>query len=139
MHPNAEVIDAVRDVLAAEPHVRWAYLFGSVARGKTWRDVDVALMPASTMPDGAVTWGQITARLEAATGAGVDLVDLGRAELPLVGPMLVDRIVVLDRDRDARIAFEAETTSRWLDFKPSYEEAQRIRRLAMQERLRGAG
>jgi predicted nucleotidyltransferase len=132
-----EVIDAVRKALAVEPHLRWGYVFGSVARKVPYRDVDVAVMPAATMPAGAVAWGQIIARLEAAIGRKVDLVDLTQPNLPLVGPLLTERVVVLDHEAQARRTWEAETTSRWLDFKPSWEEANRIRRLAMQRRLRG--
>jgi len=134
----SEVIDAMKHALAKEPHVRWAYVFGSAARGTTYRDVDVAIMPAASMPAGAVAWGAIVARLEAAARTKVDLVDLSQDNLPLVGPMLTERILVLDRERDARCAFEAETTSRWLDFRPAYEEFLRVRTLAMQRRLHGA-
>ena len=135
MDSSTEQIEAARRLLAAEPHLRWGYVFGSVARGQRGRDLDVAIMPAATMPPGAVGWGLIIARLEAGTGRQVDLVDLGCADLPLLGPMLLDRVVVLDREPDARRAFEADTTSRWLDFKPSFEEAERIRNLAMRARL----
>jgi predicted nucleotidyltransferase len=133
-----EVIDTVRQTLAAESHLRWGYVFGSVARRTPYRDVDVAVMPASTLPKGGVAWGQIIARLEAAAAVKVDLVDLSQPNLPLVGPMLTERIVVLDREPQARRTWEAETTSRWLDFRPSWDEADRIRTLAMQRRLRGA-
>ena len=134
----AAVIDALRRTLACEPHLRWAYLFGSAQRGGSYRDVDVAVMPAQSMPAGAVAWGQLVTRLEAAVHAKVDLVDLQLPNLPFVGPMLEARVVVLDREPEARHAFEADTTSRWLDFRPAYEEANRIRSLAMQRRLRGA-
>jgi hypothetical protein len=99
--------------------------------------VDVAVMPAPSMPGGGVAWGQIVARLEAAVQKKVDLVDLQTRHLPLVGPMLEGRVVVLDRDPAARHAWEADTTSRWLDFRPAYAEADRIRKLALQQRLRG--
>ncbi len=138
MASSAQLIAAVKNVLEAEPHLRWAYVFGSVARGKEGRDVDVAVMPAASLPAGAVAWGQIVARLETATGRKVDLVDLQNAELPLLGALLPERVVILDREVDARHVFEANATSRWLDFKPAYEEAQRIRLSAMQTRLRGA-
>jgi predicted nucleotidyltransferase len=130
-----QVLAAVRDVLQADPHVRWAYVFGSVARGGPFRDVDVAVMPAADMPGGAVAWGQWIARLEATLGTKVDLVDLRRAELPLVGQMLRERRVVIDREPDARHAFEADTTSRWIDFEPSYQEFLERRSRAMRERL----
>jgi predicted nucleotidyltransferase len=136
MQPG-EVIAIVRRTLADEPHLRWAYLFGSAVRGPRYRDVDVAVMPASSMPAGGVAWGPIVARLEAAVRTRVDLVDLQTRHLPLVGPMLEGRVVVLDRDPAARHAWEAETTSRWLDFRPAFTEANRIRQLALQRRLRG--
>lgn len=82
-------------------------------------------------------WGRLVALLEGAVAIRVDLVDLSQPNLPLVGPLLTER-VVLDREPQARRTCEAETTSRWLDFKPSWEEAERIRTLAMQRRLRGA-
>jgi predicted nucleotidyltransferase len=41
---NPELEQALRDVLAREPRVQWAYLFGSAARGERHRDVDVAVM-----------------------------------------------------------------------------------------------
>jgi predicted nucleotidyltransferase len=135
--PPGEVIAILRRTLADEPHLRWAYLFGSAARGPRYRDVDVAVMPAPSMPGGGVAWGQIVARLEAAVQKKVDLVDLQTRHLPLVGPMLEGRVVVLDRDPAARHAWEADTTSRWLDFRPAYAEADRIRKLALQQRLRG--
>lgn len=129
---------AVRRVLAAEAHLRWGYVFGSLARGETFRDVDVALMPSAGMPDGAVAWGQIVARLQDAVGRPVDLVDLARPVLPFVGPMLTERVVVLDREPDARLGWEVEVTRRWLDFQPAYDAAERVRRTAMRDRLRRA-
>jgi predicted nucleotidyltransferase len=133
-----EVIAAVQRVLAADQHVRWAYVFGSVARRTAYRDVDVALMPAPTMPAGGVAWGQRIAALEAVVACKIDLVDLSRTDLPLVGPMLLERVVVVDREPAARHTFEADTTSRWLDFKPSYEEFLRVRALAAARRLQGS-
>jgi predicted nucleotidyltransferase len=138
MRSAREMVDAVTRVLADEPHVRWAYVFGSVARSGSYRDVDVAVMPAASMAPGAVAWGRIIARLEAATGTKVDLVDLSHPDLPLVGPMLTERVVVVDREREARLQWEVETTARWLDFRPAYEAAGRTRTMAMQARLRGA-
>jgi hypothetical protein len=36
--------------------------------------------------------------------------------------MLRERIVVLDREPDARRDWEVDMTSRWIDFEPSYRE-----------------
>lgn len=131
----AAVVDVVRQVLAGEPAVRWAYVFGSVARGERYRDVDVAVMPRAGALTGAVAWGQLVARLEAVLGAKVDLVDLSAAELPLVGPMLRERRIVVDAEPDVRRAWEVDTTSRWLDFEPAYLEFLRRRSDAMRLRV----
>ena len=137
MRPPSEIIEAVKRALAGEPHLRWGYVFGSVARGMAYRDVDVAIMPAASMSAGAVAWGAVVSRLEAAVGTKVDLVDLSQSNLPLLGPMLTERVLVLDLEPTARRSFEAETTSRWLDFQPAYEEFLRVRSLAMRKRLQG--
>lgn len=137
MRTPDQMIDTVRSVLAREPHVRWAYVFGSVARRTPYRDVDIAIMPSVSMPTGAVAFGAIVSRLEQALGVSVDLVDLRFADLPLVGPMLTERVVVLDRERQARCTWEADTTSRWLDFRPAHERFLAVRSLALQRRLQG--
>lgn len=130
-----QALTTARLLLQDEPHVRWAYVFGSVARGEPFRDVDIAIMPSADLPAGAVAWGQWVARLEEALGTKVDLVDLSQAELPLIGPMLRERRVVVDREPSARRTFEADTTSRWIDFQHSYDEFLDRRSRAMRERL----
>lgn len=136
-------IGAIRELLAREPHLRWAYLFGSAARGEGHRDIDVAVMPdpgsaeAGTL--GMVELGRIAGDLETLTGTSIDLVDLTSAPLPLAGPMLHERIVLLDRDKDARHCWEAETTSRWIDFRPAYERYSAVRLAAFLRRTKGAG
>lgn len=134
-----EVLAAVGRVLQGEAHLRWAYVFGSVARGQRYRDVDVAVMPSTSMPSSAVLWGQLIGKLEAAVGTKVDLVDLTHAEMSMVGPMLRERRVVLDAVPDLRRTWEAEVTSRWLDFEPCYEEFLRRRSEAMRQRVQQGG
>lgn len=133
------MIDALRERLAREQGMRWAYLFGSAARGEEHRDLDIAVMPVAGADEGGpdlATFGRIAGDLEALTGTSVDL---GSAPLPLTGPMIRERIVLLDRDPAARHAWEAETTSRWLDFRPAYERYSALRRAAFLRRTRGAG
>lgn len=134
-----DVLTCVQPALVGEAGLRWAYLFGSCARGPAGRDVDIAVMPSEGTFPTAVDWGQLIARLEDVAGSKVDLVDLRVAPLPLVGSILSEhRRVLVDRERDARHAWEADTMVRWIDFKPAYERYQRVRREAMEQRLRGA-
>lgn len=137
MQPAEAAVATVAQTLAGMPGLRWGYVFGSVVRGGSFRDVDVAVMPGPGLPPGAVVWGQMVAALETAVGRPVDLIDLSAAELPFVGPLLAERRVVLDREPSARRTWETQTTGRWLDFQPSWQEQQRVRALAMQRRLAG--
>lgn len=132
---NQVAIEAVRRVLEGSLDVAWAYVFGSVARGVPFRDVDVAIMPSPSMPRGAVAFGVLIADLESATGNRIDLVDLSVAEIPLVGPMLTERVVVCCRDEVGRRTWEAERTSMWLDFQPAWRAAERTRRAALRRRI----
>lgn len=125
---------ALRQVLKGRQDLRWAYLFGSAARGGPHRDVDVAVMPTDEGP-GALEFGRLIADLEEASGEDVDLVDLRSAVLPLVGPMLEDRVLLLDRDTSGRQEWEAQTAVRWIDFRPTYERFSRERRAAFRRRM----
>lgn len=125
-------------MLAAERGVRWAYLFGSCARGEPHRDFDLAVMSEPGAFATMVAWGRLVADLEAALGGRVDLVDLTDAPLPLSGTLLADKIVIVDHVPSQRHAWEAETASRWIDFRFALERAAEIRRAAMEQRLRGA-
>lgn len=134
----ATVVKLLRDLLAADERLRWGYLFGSCARGGAFRDVDVAVMPKPDVYSSGIEWGQLIARLQQALACPVDLIDLRTAPLPLVGPLLTECIVVLDHQRDARHDWEANVTSRWIDFRPALERYSLVRREAMAARLRGA-
>jgi predicted nucleotidyltransferase len=89
--PRAEGIDSepvarlerrLRNVLAPESTVRWAYLFGSAARGNAFRDLDVAVMLASHAR-GAVALGRIASRAEEAGDGFRRLADAGILERDL--------------------------------------------------------
>jgi predicted nucleotidyltransferase len=87
------------------------YLFGSVARGDAGleSDVDVGILFAEDPPAtlGAPQFA-IEAALERRVGSPVQVVALNRASPDLVHRVLRDGHLVLDRDRAARIRFEAK-------------------------------
>ena len=136
---DEERLDALRTLLAERKEVRWAYLFGSAARGEPHRDVDVAVMFDEELELDLTIWGSLVASLAEGAGCEVDLVDLRRAPLALAGPMLEDRIVLVDHDRAARIDWETSTTSMWIDFRPRLEQFWETRREAMRLRTEQAG
>ena len=130
---------ALRDALTERSEVRWAYLFGSAARGEPHRDVDVAVMLDRGVQLGFTEWGRLINALERRVGCDVDLVDLRNAPLPLLGSILADRIVLKDAERSARCDWEATNASLWVDFRPAYERFSATRLEALRERSERAG
>ncbi len=124
---DAEIRERVADVLSGDARLVWAYVFGSAARGGPHRDVDVAVMPRDGALTSLVDLGGLQIELARAAGTDVDLIDLRRAPLPLLGSILSDRTVLLDRRGPERRSWEACTWSRWLDFEPSLRRYSEIR------------
>lgn len=135
MRSRDEDIARLGPALGALPDLRWALLFGSAARDERYEDLDIGVMPAREV--GLLELARWSATIEAAlTPRSVDLVDLSTAPLTFLGAILPHRVLLLDRDRAARVAWEVEVTSRWLDFQPSWERACRLRRQVMLRRIR---
>lgn len=117
----------LRDALATDPAVRWAYLFGSAARGEPFRDLDVAVMLAPEAR-GAVGLGRVVARIEeAAGGVRVDVVDLESAAPALAGRIVREGRVLVDHDAGARWSWAIQANRIALDIEPWLAEGQRLR------------
>jgi predicted nucleotidyltransferase len=111
-------IEAERDVLAA-------WLFGSVARGEARpdSDVDVAILTGRPRPrrleDLPV---ELEAALCRALGRTVQVVVVDHAPADLVHRVLRDGVLLVDRDRSARIRFEVAARNRYFDMQPIWRE-----------------
>jgi predicted nucleotidyltransferase len=117
--PTAErlrsfVADAPADVVAV-------YLFGSLARGTASpkSDVDLGLLlrrpPASTLEGRMLDY---EAELERTIGRPVQAVVLNDAPPDLAYRVLRDGLVLLERDRAARLRFEVRTRNLYFDLLP---------------------
>ena len=120
--PIGAQLEVLRQSLAgAGPGLVCAYLFGSTARGKAraGSDLDVAVLFASDPPHTlAGLHLDLADDLSAATGRPVDLVVLNRAPVDLVHRVLRDGLLLLDRDRSARIRFEIRARNEYFDLLP---------------------
>lgn len=115
-------VDHLRRLLAEAPaDVAAAYLFGSVARGtaSATSDVDLGLLlgrpPVSTLEGRMLDY---EAELERAVGGPVQVVILNDAPPDLAYRVLRDGLVLLERDRAARLQFEVRTRNRYFDLVP---------------------
>jgi predicted nucleotidyltransferase len=112
--------EAIRRVLAADPRVAYALVFGSFATGHSspFSDLDIAigLKPRVDLDHRAI--GRLTTQLEQGTGRTVDLVVLDEAPLALAYRIFRDGRLLYEADRAARVRKQALAVLEYLDFKP---------------------
>jgi len=112
--------EGARSELAESPVVV-AYLFGSVATGRSrpGSDVDVAVvLEPSVPPERFLELSlELARRLATASGVGgIEVVVLNGAPLPLAGRALSERVVLYSRDEPSRVRFEGKVLKEFLDF-----------------------
>ena len=125
-----ELIAKLKSTLDAHPDVIVAYLFGSAARGelRASSDVDVAVL-VSADPAGRTLSSlrlSLQSDLHEAAHRPVDLVILNQASPDLIHRVLRDGVLLVERDRSARIRFEVSARNEYFDVLPflnRYREA----------------
>lgn len=125
-----EIIARLERVLGADVRVLTAYLFGSFARGTARRDsdVDVAVLFAERIdPRLGGPLDELRDAIERACHRPCDLIDARAAPADLVHRVLRDGILVAERDRSARIAFEVARRNEYFDLLPYLQEYRRAR------------
>lgn len=114
------MIDRLEAVLAADPRVAYALVFGSAATGRDRADSDVDV--AVGLADGAVLTpleiGALTARLEEAAGRPVDLILLDEAPPGLAYRVFRDGRPLAVRSESALKARFVKAVLEYLDFQP---------------------
>jgi predicted nucleotidyltransferase len=112
----------VREVAASAPaDVIAVYLYGSRARGTAspTSDVDLGVLLASAPPATLQNAARdLEGAVERAVKLLVDLVVLNSAPSDLVHRVLRDGVLLLDRDRAARIRFEVQSRNEYFDMEP---------------------
>lgn len=129
--------ERVRAILERDSAVRWAYLFGSSARGEPFRDLDVGVVLDPQRGRGAVRFGLLISALEQAIPeVPVDVVDLEAASPALRASAIQQSRLLLDREPPARKDWETQVARVWLDLKPWLAQGERLRLEALRQRTR---
>lgn len=115
------LVARAREVLEKRSDIVFAYVFGSRATdGYGDRsDIDIAIYTESPLK-----WREfveLALELEDNLGIKVDLVDLRTAPLLLAYEIISNGVVIVDRDREKRLEFEAKILREYLDLKPRLE------------------
>lgn len=130
--PTTEaMVETLSELLAPETAVEFAYLFGSLAKGRPREasDVDVAVhLGGSGSPSDRLDRGlELEGRLEAGLGRTVQVVVLNDAPLELRFNVLHHGIPLQGRDKGARTRFFVDTGRRYYDMAPARELFRRRR------------
>ena len=119
---GAELESRLRTLVARAPdEVLAVYLYGSRARGTASMesDVDLAVLlrtrPAPTLKGVA---RDLEALIERGLRVPVEVIVLNAAAPDLAHRVLRDGVVLLDRDRAARLRFEVQSRNEYFDLAP---------------------
>jgi len=123
-----ELIPQAVNYLESTPDVVFAYLFGSLAKGKPrpLSDVDIAVYLAEPLSFSDVKLDILGKLIDILHTDEIDLVVLNTADLPLAMNILKNKIVVVDKDPFVRHIFESLTMRKYFDF--SIKEAAILQR-----------
>lgn len=127
---DAGLVDCLRRALATDPRLLAAYLYGSFARevARSDSDLDVAVLfaePADRRLGGPLD--DLRDAIERACHRPCDIVDARTAPADLMHRILRDSILLLERDRSARVAFEVARRNEYFDLLPYLREYRRGR------------
>lgn len=125
----------MRDYFIHRQDVCTAYLFGSLVKGKCRRhsDVDVAVLFSSGMSviDRFERKLEVAVELEDLLSLPVDVVDLESADPYFIHQVMLNKILVVDKDVNRRVGFEVRSRKVFFDRKHFYDlyHSQALRRL----------
>ena len=105
------------------PGVLAAYIFGSVAKGRTHpgSDVDIAVLVSGEVMRSDVFRYRLKLMADLKSGLGrddVDLILLNQAPPLLAHRILRDGKLILERSPSARVRFQVHTVNQYLDTQP---------------------
>jgi predicted nucleotidyltransferase len=120
--PDSRLPEEVRNVVEGVPlDVVAVYLYGSQARGTASEgsDIDLGILLREAPPSKLRSTARgIESDVERAVHIPVEAVVLNTASADLIHRVLRDGILLLDRDRPARIRFEVQARNEYFDLAP---------------------
>lgn len=124
-------MEPLRKVLSRHDRIMFAYRYGSRARGEEHEgsDLDIAIYTAKELHPRAIS--RLILDLEEAAGETVDLAILNEAGVVFQHQVLKEGDLIYVDDEQAQIEFETSVYSRYSDYKPFFDEYNRIRRAAV--------
>ena len=118
----ADIVRRVREVVLSSPDEIFAvYLYGSRGRGTPTptSDVDLGVLLGSHPPSTLTNVvSDLEGAVERAVGLPVEAVVMNTASPDLVHRIMRDGVILLDRNRAARLEFEVQSRNEYFDMEP---------------------
>lgn len=113
-------MDALRKVLAEDPRIGYALVFGSSARGTdhAGSDLDIAVGLESHTRLSARELGDLVAGLERASGRSVDVVVIDEAPPAIAYRVFRDGRVIVEKNHRTLVEHKTRAIIEYLDFRP---------------------
>lgn len=119
----------LKNFFIKKQYISVAYLFGSTIKGKSREksDIDIAVL----FCDGIDAHKRFEYKLDLADELEellckkIDIVDLESADLFFVHQILLDKVLVFERNLNTRVEFEVKSRREYFDMLPFYELYQR--------------
>jgi len=133
-----------QNYFASRPEVLFAYLFGSIAAGKTTAlsDIDLAVYLDPSFREPTAGFGyqsELITELSAILERKTDLVILNKSSLALKFQVINKGILIYNNDDHARRDFHEKTVRDYLDFKPFLEVQAQYLKKRLQDNTFGGG
>lgn len=117
------ILCAIREALQARQEVLFAYLHGSFAEGRPFRDVDVAVYLREDHPDSTGSFDYemaLSVALSREIGIPVDVRVMNGAPLGFQFAVTKGQVLT-SRDEERRLQFVERTWIEYMDFRPLSE------------------
>lgn len=120
---NTLLISKLSAFLANRSEIRFAYLFGSVAKGTSGRlsDLDLAVFLDPSYDFSTNNYGYqsiMTAELSKLMAKKIDLIILNNASTMIKYQVIKNGILIYSRSKAEHRSFHEKTIQQYLDFKP---------------------
>ncbi|MEA2055056.1 MAG: nucleotidyltransferase domain-containing protein [Candidatus Thermoplasmatota archaeon] len=124
-----EPIGSMKRLFGQHSEILFAYLYGSVAREENYKgsDVDIAIFVKEDFTPCGFYEVNIAEEIERTGLKNVEVVILNGKSLRFLNQVLRYGKLIFSRDEQARVSFETKVTKRYIDFKPYYEEYDKMR------------
>lgn len=113
------IIDAIKEILASQTLILFAYLHGSFTGKHNFRDIDIAIYVQDLEESKYMDYEfELEEILKKKTGFPVDVRILNHAPPYFCYSAIKSRVILVDRDENRRADFESLIIRKHLDFLP---------------------